>query len=200
MKDSLKVSILLVFGLSVMLSPVVYGQSAKTPVDVAQLSQKPVAVDKLIEATGDAETVRELARSLNDGGVDPAAFNRTLSGAAQTGNLEGITEVGSFVTDQVEAGVTGEELAGSIHTYLNENFGIPAGGLETEGPPPIANNFIPDKAQNQLRNNRRPSVSQQTGPSNRPGSVGGPPGRAGPPAGMESGNRQGEAHSRPGAP
>lgn len=198
MKRSFLFSLAMFFGLTVAFSPAAFSQDQDGAPDLDQLSQIPVGVDKLVEATGDADAVQSLAQSLNEGDVDPAAFNQTLNGAARTGSLEGITEVGAFVNEQLEEGLRGEELTEAIHQHLNNNFGIPAGELEGDPPPPVANNFIPEQAEQQLRTNRRPSIDRRPSPAeNRPGSVGGPPGRSGPPPGVGSGNIPGGA---PGGP
>lgn len=192
MKHTLIVSSFLALGFLMSLGLPLQAQTQDANENLSQLTQKPVAVDKLVEATGNPDVVQNLARSLNDGNVDASNFNQTLSGAAQTGNIEGITNVGTFVREQVKNGFRGKELAESIHQHLNK-LGIPAGGNSSKGPPPIAQQFIPEKAQGQLRNNRqknrsRPTTSQQRGSSNRPSSAGGSSGRSGS-AGKKGGRR-----------
>lgn len=163
---------LLVFAFGMSLNATVHAQTQGADERLSQLTQKPVAVDKLVEATGDADVVQDLARSLNEGEVDPSNFNETMSGAAQTGNREGVSNMGSFVNGQVENGLKGQELANSIHKQLNQ-LGIPAGGNNAQGPPPIAKQFIPEKAQGKLKNDRqqrgnRPASVEQGGQSDRP--------------------------------
>lgn len=178
-----------------------FAQEISTQQALEHLVQTPVAVDKVVEAGGSADQVSELARSLNEGLVDPATFNEIMSKTPEmASHPEGITGVGTFVTEQVEAGLTGEDLALATREHLR-TLGIPAGGNTTEQPPPIAENYIPSHvtigpAQQQPETPQRPDIGpdNRPGPGNLPGGGapsgvpggvgGGPTGGSGPPTGV----------------
>lgn len=169
-----------------------------TTQEMQQLVQSPVAVDKAVEAGFPAHEMERIAKTLNRGEVDPGNFNKTIQNAPFMAEEDGdITSVGNFVSNQVEAGLRGEDLAQAIHGKLN-SLGIPAGGHDEAGPPPIAKDFIPGRAKEAIERSRpeqaqpaqdAPGKSETPevrpgggrpggfdGPSSTPGGSGGPGG------------------------
>ncbi|MFB6345640.1 MAG: hypothetical protein ABEK50_07710 [bacterium] len=122
--------------------------SAAEPVQ--ELVQMPVAVDNAAEAGIPETELNRITQALNEGEASPDVFNETLSKtpdlAAKVGS---ITSVGDFVVASVNDGLRGEELASAIHERLRQE-GIPAGGEDVAGPPPIAKEFMPADARKKV--------------------------------------------------
>lgn len=187
--------------LLVVAAPVFSQENATDPaVDrIQQIAQMPVAVDKVVyEAGVDPLEVARVAHSLHEGGVDPIAFNGTMHDMARVQaarlpeGLDGITGVGHYVTGKLQDGLRGEALAQAVRNHLRSEFGIPAGGHEDVGPPPVAQNFIPAEAREAAQRQRAEEARGRRGPADRPGratqpgpstNVGGPPGGVGGPPG-----------------
>lgn len=133
--------------------------------EIQQLVQKPVAVDRMVEAGASPEAIDRLSEAMNRGEMSATEFNNTMRQSPELSEqMDGFNNVGSFVRSRVEEGLRGRELADSIHAYLNER-GIPAGGNDEAGPPPVARNFIPHQAQQQIDRSRqhdRPGASSRS--------------------------------------
>jgi len=157
---------------------------AQTTNDILDLIQMPLAVDKAVEAGLSARDVEIIARSMRDGRMPPHEFNQTLRDisfiAAERGP-EGVQDVGNHASAAVRDGLRGQDLARSIHTRL-QSLGIPAGGRNGQGPPPMAQDFIPDHARDRIRQRQNAS--------------GGTKGRRDDPAGERSAE-QGQRYSTP---
>lgn len=174
MRRSLTVLAAVLFVLATSSLPVA-SQEAATPEQ--QLVQMPVAVDKLVEAGVPEAQVQRLAETLNRGAVSPAAFNGTLRNIPDlAANVESIARIGNFVVARVNDGLRGEQLAAAIHQRLREE-GIPAGGHSLVGPPPIAENFLPENARAKVEKATPEStMNRNRRRMNRPTAV---PGRSG---------------------
>lgn len=115
---------------------------------VRNLVQMPVAVHKVHRAGVDADMLRAMTGAM--AGTSPSQFNGTLRAAAA-----GLRSAGpelnlrDFVLGKIKQGLRGRRLAEAIHGELRRH-GIPAGGWEGEGPPPIARRFIPDFAERRV--------------------------------------------------
>lgn len=133
--------------------------------EIQQLVQKPVAVDRMVEAGASPEAIERLSGEMNRGEMSATEFNNTMRQSPELADqMDGFNNVGSFVSSRVDEGLRGRELSQSIHTYLNER-GIPAGGRDETGPPPVARNFIPHRAQEQIDRSRqhdRPGASSRS--------------------------------------
>jgi len=180
--------------------------------DIRDLVQMPLAVDKAVKAGLSARDVETITRSMREGRLSPHEFNQTLRNvsyiAAERGP-GGVQDIGSHTSAAVRDGLRGQDLARSIHTRL-QALGIPAGGRNGQGPPPMAEDFIPDNARDRIRQHQNdsggdrgrrddPAGEQNTGqgrrdgvpapnPRNRmeqqsPGGPGGPGGGGGRPGG-----------------
>lgn len=115
---------------------------------VRNLVQMPVAVHKVHRAGVDADMLRSMTGAMV--GTSPSEFNGTLRAAAA-----GLRSAGpelnlrDFVLGKIQQGLRGPRLAEVIHGKLRRH-GIPAGGWEGKGPPPIARRFIPDFAERRV--------------------------------------------------
>lgn len=148
--------------------------AAQEKADVRDLVQMPVAVNKAAEAGVQQRDVESISRSLREGRVSPQEFNQTMrdvSTVAAEKGPEGVKEMGNHVSQQVKQGVRGRDLANSIHGRLREQ-GIPAGGHQGKGPPPIARDFIPEQAKERIRERAGSPGSQKDRAPQRGGDAG----------------------------
>lgn len=92
---------------------------ASDTVSLRQLVQKPVAVDKLVEAGYPSRPVRELTRTLHEADVVPTDFNDVLLNlpyfAGSINNMQGSV---NFVVQQHERGLDGQKLVQSFRDEL----------------------------------------------------------------------------------
>lgn len=130
--------------------------------DIRNLVQMPLAVDKAVKAGLSTRDVETIARAMRDGRLPAHEFNQTLRDvsylAAERGP-EGVQDIGNHTSAAVRDGLRGQELARSIHTRL-QALGIPAGGRNGQGPPPMAEDFIPDNARERIRQRQNASGSE----------------------------------------
>jgi hypothetical protein len=137
--------------------------------DILNLVQMPLAVDKAVKAGLSARDVEIIARSMRDGRVPSYEFNQTfrdISYIAAERGPEGVQDIGNHTSAAVRDGLRGQELARSIHTRL-QSLGIPAGGRNGQGPPPMAQDFIPDHARERIQQ-RQNAVRGDTGRRDNP--------------------------------
>jgi len=145
------------FMLSVMFTSM--SLQAQNANDIHDLVQMPLAVDKAVKAGLSARDVETITRSMREGRMPPREFNQTLRDvsyiAAERGP-EGVQDIGNHTSAAVRDGLRGQDLARSIHTRL-QSLGIPAGGRNGQGPPPMAEDFIPDNARDRIRQRQNAS-------------------------------------------
>ncbi len=108
--------------------------------EMEELARMPVNVDELAEKGVPQSAIGRLTNALNRADVSPEETNDVLESSIQADETPDVTGVGTFVEQQIEEGLTGDELAGAIHQHLNTEYGIPAGGNEQDGPPAVAEN------------------------------------------------------------
>lgn len=137
-----------VMAVGVLLTIPGYSKDGSELMDVVQM---PVAVDRVVEAGISEHQIGEVARILVDQGVDGRDFNDSIRASAEGLSASAQDSgIGNFTVERIREGLRGRELAEAIHHRLNER-GIPAGGWEGEGPPPVARNFIPEHARERIR-------------------------------------------------
>lgn len=128
---------------------------------IRDLVQMPVAVGKAAEAGVPEADLNRLSGAMIQGQVSPSMFNSTFQSVLKEGDLVPITDVGMFANQKLNEGFRGERLANMMHMHLQTNFGIPAGGTDVQGPPPIARNFISQEAMNNIQQ-QRPEISERS--------------------------------------
>lgn len=188
-------------GLLMLITVPVAAQEAPTDPAVErlrQIVQMPIAVDKVVSQAGaDPLEVARVAQALNDGGVEPATFNRTLHDVSRTRVTEGprdlgrTSSVGEFAVARLQEGLRGQALAEAIRGHLRTEYGVPAGNRGVTGPAPVAQNFVPEAVREATERRRAEeaerrggSAADRPGRSRRPGvGAGSPGGPAGAPGG-----------------
>lgn len=133
------------------------GAYAQTDAQLIDTLQMPIAVHKAVDAGISVAEVEAVARALRRGDIDPAEFNQTFRYLVHLGaehGDDGVRDFSAHVTKSVDDGFRGRELAESIHARLRAR-GIPAGGPEFRGPPPLDRDFIPEAVRDRAHNRGR---------------------------------------------